>query len=124
MNSTLWIVASILSLMTLASGMAKFARSRPKLIDGGHAWAEDFSDLAVKNIGGLEVLGGFGLVLPGLLDITKFLVPTAATGVAVLMLGAAATHIRRGEIKEASVPILLAALAAFVAVFRFGAYRL
>lgn len=124
MNTTLWIVASILGLMILASGRAKLARSRQERIDGGFAWAEDFSDLAVKNIGGLEVLGGLGLVLPGIVGIVTFLVPTAATGVAVLMLAVAATHVRRGEVKEASVPLLLAAVAAFVAVLRFGAYGL
>lgn len=124
MNTTLWIIASILALLSAASGVAKLARSRQKLIDGGYAWAEDFSDRAVRSIGLLEVLGGFGLVLPGILDFATVLVPVAGTGLGVLMLAATATHVRRGEIKEAAVPAVLALVAAFVAVMRFGAYGL
>lgn len=124
MNTTLWIIASILSLLSAASGAAKLARSRQKLIDGGYAWAEDFSDLSVKNIGLLEALGGFGLVLPGLLDTATVLVPIAGIGLAVLMLAATATHLRRGETKEAAVPMVLAMLATFVAAMRFGAHGL
>ena len=63
-------------------------------------------------------------MLPGLVGIVTFVVRIAATGVAVLMLAAAATHVRRGEVREASVPFLLAAVAAFVAVLRIGAYGL
>jgi hypothetical protein len=122
MNTTLWIVASILSLLTLASGVAKLARPRQRLIDGGYAWAEDFSDPAVKNIGLLEVLAGLGLVLPGLVDVATVLVPGAAAGLAVLMLAAAATHLRRGETRETATPLVLAAVAVFVAVMRFGTY--
>lgn len=124
MNITLWIVASILSLLTLASALAKLARSRQKLIDGGYTWAEDFSDTAVKNIGLLEVLGGLGLVLPGLFDTATVLVPVAGTGVGVLMLAAVGIHIRRGETKESMTPLVLAAVAVFVAVMRFGTYSL
>lgn len=124
MNTTLWIIASIFSLLSAASGAAKLARPRQTLIDGGYAWAQDFSDLAVKNIGLLEVLGAFGLVLPGVLDIAPVLVPLAGTGLAVLMLAATVVHVRRGETKEAVVPMVLALLAAFVAILRFGPYSL
>jgi hypothetical protein len=124
MDTTLWIIASALSLLSAASGAAKLARPRQKLIDGGYAWAEDFSDLAVKNIGLFEVLGGLGLILPGLLGIATVLVPVAGTGLAVLMTAATATHLRRGETKQAAVPTVLVLLAAFVAAMRFGAYGL
>ena len=120
MNTTLWIIASILSLLTLASGLAKLAKTRQKLIDGGYTWAEDFSDAAVKNIGLLEVLGGLGLVLPGLFDTATVLVPVAGTGMGALMLAATAIHVRRGETKHSMTPFVLAAVAIFVAVMRFG----
>ena len=124
MNTTLWIIASIFGLLSAASGIAKLVRPRQMLIDGGYAWAQDFSDLAVKNIGLLEVIGALGLVLPGLLDTATVLVPLAGTGLAVLMLAATVVHVRRGETKEAAVPMVLALLAAFVAIMRFGAYGL
>jgi hypothetical protein len=124
MNPTLWIIAAILGLLSVASGAATLARSRKKLIEGGYAWAEDFSDLAVRNIGLLEVLGGLGLVVPGLFGVAVVLVPLAGTGLAILMLVATAVHVHRGETKEAAVPMVLALLAAFVAVLRFGSHSL
>jgi len=123
-NLILWIVASILSLMFLASGAVKLARSRDALVAGGYTWAATVSDSLVKSIGLLEILGAAGLVLPGAFDIATPLVPAAGTGLAVLMLAAAALHVSQGESKEASVPIVLAALAAFVAIMRFSAYTL
>jgi hypothetical protein len=122
MNLTLWIVASILSLLTLASGAVKVAKPRPALIEGGYGWAEDFSDSAVKSIGLLEVAAAVGLVLPGVVDVADDLVPAAAAGLAILMAAAALTHVRRGELKHTSMPIVLASVAAFVAIMRLGPY--
>jgi VIT1/CCC1 family predicted Fe2+/Mn2+ transporter len=68
------------------------------------------------------VLGAAGLILPAALDIVPVLVPIAATGLALLMLGAAVTHARRKESTNIVVNIVLLALAAFVAWGRFGPY--
>ena len=43
-----------------------------------------------------------------------------ATGLALNMLGATVVHVRRREPSNAAVTLVLAALAAFVAVMRFG----
>lgn len=118
MNLTLWIVASILSLLFLASGTSKLARSRQALVEGGYAWAQDFSDQAVRYIAALEILGALGLVLPGVFGVATFLVPAAGAGLAVLMLAAVGIHVRRGETTQASAPILLAAVAAAIAIMR------
>jgi uncharacterized membrane protein len=123
-NMTLWIVTSILSLTFLASGAVKLARPRQTLVRSGYAWAEDFSDSAVWWIGMCEVLGALGLLLPGLLGVVPALVPAAAAGLTVLMAAAMVTHLRRGEARQAAVPIVLAAVAFLVAIMRFGAYAL
>jgi hypothetical protein len=80
------------------------------------------SSAAVKGIGALEVLGALGLILPAALDIVPVLVPVAATGLALVMLGAAVTHARRNENQMIVVNVVLLALAVFVAWGRFGPY--
>lgn len=122
MNIVLWIVAGILALAFLAAGMMKLAQPQQKLAASGMAWAGDASAGAVKAIGAAEVLGALGLVLPAVTGTAPVLVPLAATGLAVVMIGAAITHARRGEKQAIGANIVLAVLAAFVAVGRFGAW--
>ena len=120
MNVVLWIVAGVLAVAFLASGLMKLAQPRQKIVESGMGWAGDFSDGAVKAIGALEVLGALGLILPALFDIATVLVPIAATGLALLMVGAAITHARRKEPQMIVANVVLFALAAFVAWGRFG----
>ena len=122
MNVVLWIVAGVLAAAFLASGLMKLAQPKKKIVDSGMGWAEDFSDGAVKGIGALEVLGALGLILPAVFDVATVLVPIAATGLALIMLGAAVTHARRKESQMVVVNVVLLILAAFVAWGRFGPY--
>ena len=122
MNVALWIVAGVLAVVFLASGLMKLGQPKKKIVDSGMGWAEDFSDGAVKGIGALEVLGAIALILPAALDIVPVLVPIAATGLALLMLGAAITHGRRKEPQMIVVNVVLLVLAAVVAWGRFGPY--
>jgi hypothetical protein len=118
----LWIVAGVLAAAFLGAGLMKLGQPKKKLADSGMGWTEDFSDGAVKGIGALEVLGALGLILPAVFDIATVLVPIAATGLALLMLGAAATHARRKENQMIVANVVLLALAVFVAWGRFGSY--
>ncbi len=121
MNLTLWIVASLLAAVYLFAGAGKLFVPREKLATApGAGWLDDFDDTAVKGIGGLEVLAAFGLVLPAVLDIAPVLVPLAASGLVVLMSGAVVTRIRRGETVPMIADLAYLALAAFVALGRFG----
>lgn len=122
MNITLWIVTAVLALLFLAAGTMKIAQPKAKLAASGQGWAEDFSGGTVKGIGGLEVLAALGLVVPALLNIATVLVPLAATGLVVLMAGAAITHARRGEKPNVIINAILGILAAGVAIARFGPY--
>jgi len=121
-NAVLWSVAGLLAVVFLGVGVLKLTRPRPALVAAGQGWAEDFSDGGVKAIGALEVLGALGLVVPALLDTATLLVPLAATGLALLMVGAAVTHARRREYPNVVGNLVLAGLALFVAVERFGPY--
>jgi uncharacterized membrane protein YphA (DoxX/SURF4 family) len=124
MNTVLWVVAAVLAVAFLAAGAMKLTKPRSSLAESGQAWVEDFSDGAVKGIGALEVLAAIGLILPALVDIATVLVPLAATGLVLLMLGAAITHARRREYPNIAVNLVLGALALFVAISRFGGYSL
>ena len=57
MNTTLWVIASVLALVFLAAGLMKISQPREKLAASGMAWTEDFSPGAVKTVGAVEVLG-------------------------------------------------------------------
>jgi len=121
MNVFLWIVAGLLAAMFLAAGLMKLTQERRKLLANPNMqWTEDFSAGTIKLIGTAEVLGALGLILPAVLDIAPVLVPLAATGLAVLMLGAAITHARRKEPQPVVINVILLILAVIVAVFRFG----
>jgi hypothetical protein len=85
-------------------------------------WVEDFSQGTVRFIGIMELLGALGLILPAATGIAPILTPIAATGLAVMMVLAAATHIRRKEPSGVAVNAVLFLLVAFVAWGRFGPY--
>ena len=121
MNTVVWIAQGLLAVAMLGAGAMKLTQSKQQLMASGNMdWTEDFPEPQIKGIGLLEVLAGLGLVLPALLDVAPTLVGVAAVGVALLMLGAAATHLRRGEGKLVPVNLVLLAIAAFIAIERFG----
>jgi uncharacterized membrane protein YphA (DoxX/SURF4 family) len=114
----LWIVQILLAIAFLLSGLMKATQSKEKLFER-MAYVEDFSDGTIRLIGILEVLGAIGLVLPALTGILPWLTPLAAVGLVLTMVGAAITHVRRGENSMIVAPIVLLILAAFVAYGRW-----
>lgn len=120
MDIALWIVAGILAAAFAAAGLMKLTQPKEKLASSGLAWTEDYSPGAVKAIGALEVLAAIGLILPAALDIVPVLVPLAAVGLVLMMLGAILTHARRKESSAIVINVVLLAAAAFVAWGRFG----
>ncbi len=124
MNIALWIVAGLLAAAFLAAGGLKLSQPKEKLASSGLAWVEDFSPGQVKGIAAVEVLGALGLILPAVTGIAKVLVPVAAVGLAIVMVGATITHARRKENQGILVTVVLLLLAVFVAWGRFGPYPL
>jgi uncharacterized membrane protein len=122
MNITLWIVQGLLAAFFGAGGVVKVVRPPKRLYDQGLTWVEDFSAGAVKTIGALELLAAIGLVLPAVTGVVPVLVPLAALGLGLLMIGAAVVHVRRDEVPFVAVNAALLAAAAFVAWGRFGPY--
>jgi uncharacterized membrane protein YphA (DoxX/SURF4 family) len=123
MNLVVWILQVLLALAFLMAGVTKATRPRQKLA-ASMGWVEDFSDDTVRTIGVLELLAGVGLLLPAVTGVATVLVPLAAVGLVVLMLGAAITHRRRGELPMIGINAVLLLLAVVVAWARFGPYPL
>jgi DoxX-like family len=119
-NIVMWVIAGLLALTFLGSGLSKILLPRERLSAYGLKWVEAFSPTSLKLIGGLEMLAAVGLVLPAVLDIAPILVPVAALGLVALMAGAFVLHVRRREAQGIVMALLLLALAAFVAWGRFG----
>ncbi|MEO3754519.1 DoxX family protein [Streptomyces sp. B6B3] len=120
MNIALWIVAGLLAAAFLASGAVKLVQSREKLVASGMGVVEDLDAGTLKVVGALEVLAAAGLILPAAFDIAPVLVPLAAVGVVLLMVGAVVMHLRRDEARVIAMPLILLVLGAVVAWGRFG----
>ena len=117
MNIALWITSGLLAFAVTAAGAAKIFTPRLKLVPK-MKWAATWSDAQVKLLGTAELLGGIGLIVHHLTGILPILTPIAAVCLAILMVGAVKTHI---DLKEPpAAPAVLAALAVFVALGRFG----
>ena len=119
MNIALWIVAGALAIGYIAGGIIKLTWTHERYAASLH-WPEDFTPGTVKFMGVVEIAGGLGLVLPGLLSIAPVLVPIAASGMALYMAGAATERIRRLEYKELLGDLLFLAGLIFVAWGRFS----
>lgn len=121
MNLTLWIIAGLLAVAYLVGGGGKLIMPKKKIaaLSPSARWVEDFSARSVKGIGALEILGAVGLILPAAIGIAPVLVPLAAAGLVLIMVGAVITRIRRHEFKFMVADLAYLALAGFVAYGRF-----
>ena len=124
MDTAVWIVAALLAALFLVTGLTKITQPRLKMAEGPMEWAADVTDGQFRTVGVLELLGAAGLIFPAVLGIAPTLVLLAAMGLALTMVGAIVTHLRLGETDRLAAPIVVLALALFVAVERFGAYHL
>ncbi len=113
LNILLWIIQGLLALLFLFAGGVKLilpiaAMAKQVALPG---WFLRF-------IGVAEVLGGIGLVLPGITRIRTGLTPLAASGLVIVMIGATWITAAEGSILSALFPLAVGLLAAFVAYAR------
>jgi hypothetical protein len=118
-NVFLWIVQAILAAIFAMSGLVKAIQPKDKLA-GKYPWMRAISPAMVRFIGVMELLGAIGLVVPAAAGVASVLTPIAGTGLAVMMVLAAAMHIRRKEPSGVAVTAILFVLVALVAWGRFG----
>jgi DoxX-like family len=125
-ETSAWTVAGVLGALYLTAGVLKTTQPMAKLA-GPMPWTTSLTEPQVRLIGVAELLGAAGLVLPKLLDVVDdragvdgTLTGLAATGLALIQLGAIPLHLRRGEAPVLPLNIVLFLAAAFVATARFG----
>jgi len=117
MDLVLWIIQWLLTVMLLAFGSMKLIKSKQELSEK-MAWVEDFSQATIKSIGALQVFTALCLAGAALLDIGRDLIPYAAAGVELIMIGAIFVHFKRGEKKEMLPPFVVFLIAASLAIGR------
>ena len=119
MNTFLWIAQGMLSGVFMMTGTMKVIKKKEQLADK-MGFVEDFSQQQITGIGILEILGAMGVILPWATGILPWLTPLAAVGLALTMVGAFLTHLRRGEfIPMGLVNIVIFSLAIFTVIGRF-----
>ena len=112
----LWIAQIMLAFLFLAHGLMYL---RPPDVMRKAMRKMPFSAGFFRFLGAAEVLAAPGLTLPGWTGVLPWLTPLAATGLALIMGGAAVFHVREGERPQALVTATIFALVAFVAVVRW-----
>lgn len=118
MNILLWIIQILLALVFLFSGGMKLVIPADQLQAQAPPTMIHFSNAFMKFIGICEVLGGLGLVLPGLFRIGKGLTPLAAVGLTIIMIGAVVVSVMGIGVSAAIIPFIVGLLCAFVAYER------
>jgi uncharacterized membrane protein YphA (DoxX/SURF4 family) len=112
---TLWVLQVLLALAFLAHGWL-FLSPPANLVEQMNASIAPGFRLF---IGGAEVLAAMGLTLPGVTRIQPWLVPCAAAGLTVVMVGATVFHLARNEVSSAVITAVLLGLVVFVAYARW-----
>ena len=117
MNIMLWVFQIALGIYFLAIGIMHFVI--PPGLPESMSWMYELPDWLHWVTGVAEILGGLGLILPSATRIKPMLMPLAAAGLVVVMLGACVFHALRGEWFNITLNVILAAVLAFVGYARW-----
>jgi uncharacterized membrane protein YphA (DoxX/SURF4 family) len=115
MNIILWVLQVLLAVAFLAHGLLFLFPPPDMLALMNAAIAPAFRLF----IGVAEVLAAIGLTLPGVTRILPWLVPCAAAGLMIVMVGATIFHAMRGEVASAITTTVLLLVVTFVAYMRW-----
>jgi hypothetical protein len=116
MNNEITVIQVLLTIFAGAAGLLRLATPYTiftKLPAQG--WSNDFKPWQIKLIGVLEVCAAVGIIVPLFLQSLTMLTALAAVGLALVMAGAMATHLRREEYVNAVGNLVWLGLALFVA---------
>ena len=114
LNRVLWTAQTLIALLFLFAGSMKFIMSPEQMQQGPIVLPIDF----IRFIGTCEILGAFGLVLPGLFRIRTELTSLAAVGLTLIMSGATTISIASMGVSAAIVPFVVGVIAASIAYAR------
>lgn len=117
MNLILWILQILLAILFVVAGVPKLILPA-SMLKPPSPEAIEFPVLFIRFIGVCEVLGGLGLVLPGVFKKRQSLIPLAAVGLLIIMIGATVTTAMSGGGLTTLIPLVFAVLLAVVAYGR------
>jgi uncharacterized membrane protein len=116
MNRAVWAIQVVLGVFFVVLGVLHLAL--PESLPSQLGWMHDLPPWLHYVSGAAEILGGLGLILPGLTGIRTTLTPLAAASLALVMLFAAVWHVPRGEVRNAVLNIVVAGVLTAVAYVR------
>jgi hypothetical protein len=108
-NRVLWTLQILLAALYLFAGGFKLVAA-PEAMQPDPATPLPMPLPFLRFIGGLEVLGAAGLVLPGLTGIRPQLTWMAAAGLAIIMAGAVVTTVATLGVGPAVLPLIVGIL--------------
>ena len=114
MHILLWIVQALLGLLFMFAGAMKLITPIAQMTQ-----QMEMPGPFLRFLGVAEILGGLGLILPGLLHIKTWLTPLAAACLACIMIGATVITLRIGPPVMAGIPVATGALATWIAYSRW-----
>jgi len=116
MDTVITVIQVFLTLGFAVSGLLKLTIPYAKFAKlPGATWVSDFRPGHIRLIGVLEVCAAVGMTIPLFLHSLTMLLPLAAVGLALVMAGAMATHLRRTEYWHMVVNLIYLGLAMFLA---------
>jgi uncharacterized membrane protein YphA (DoxX/SURF4 family) len=118
MNALLWVLQGLVGLLFLFSGGTKLVMSTEAMQKMSPPNSIMLPGWFVKFIGVMEVLGGLGLILPGLTKIRRNLTPLSAIGLLIIMIGAVVITIMGPGVGAAIIPFVVGILCAVIAYGR------
>ncbi len=89
MNTVLWICQGLLAGVFFFSGFQKSTQSKDRMIETGQTGVRAYSLPFIRFIALAELAGAAGLIFPGAMRTFPVLTPLAATGIGIIMIGAA-----------------------------------
>jgi hypothetical protein len=120
MDIVLWIASVAIAVVFLFSAATKGTWSKERLLAAGQTGVGPVPLPLIRTVALCELLGVLGLFLPWWTGIAPVLTPTAAIGLGVVMVGAAAIHLSLREPRTALGNLAILALCGFVAAGRLG----
>lgn len=115
-NRTLWILQGLFGVYFIYVGVMHFLL--PEGLPGQMSWMYDLTERQHLLSGTAEILGGLGLILPGVTKIQPRLTTWAAGGLVLVMIGAMVWHGGRGEPVNIVQNVIIAAIMGWVAYAR------
>ena len=110
LNHVLWALQGLLAGVFVFAGIAKLMLPIQEI-----ATQTNLPGPLLRFVAVMEILGAFGLLLPGRLKIWRGLTPIAACGLVLIMMGAIFVSINTGGFKTALFPAATGLVAGFVA---------